>query len=72
MFIVTSALSESQRDRLTSFLTIQGMDVTVYTFEKVMVAFEELFCPPEGSIESRYFSLYRTFTNEDDPEKESG
>ena len=34
MFIVASDLNEAQRERLTSFLPLQGVDVTAYTFEK--------------------------------------
>ena len=43
MFFVVSDLSEKQRERLTSFLSIQGMDVTAYTFKKVKVAFGKIF-----------------------------
>ena len=49
MFIIASDLSENQRERLTSFLCIQGMAVTAYTLKKVKVAFGELFCSPEGA-----------------------
>ena len=35
MFIVVSDLSEAQRKRLTSPLSLQGMNVTAYTFEAV-------------------------------------
>ena len=72
MFFVASDLSEKQRERLTSCLSIQGMDVTAYTFKKVKVAFEEFFWSQEGSIESRYSILYRTFIFEDCSEEESG
>ena len=35
MFVVASDLSEAQRERLTSFLSLQGMNVAVYTLEAV-------------------------------------
>ena len=34
MFIVASDLSEAQTERLTSFLSIQEINVTAYTFER--------------------------------------
>ena len=43
MFIVASDLSEAQRERLTSSLSLQGVDVTAYTVEKVRTVFLELF-----------------------------
>ena len=33
MFIVASDLSEAQSERLTSSLSLQGMDISAYTFE---------------------------------------
>ena len=48
--IVASDLSESQRERLTSFLSLKGMNVTVYTFEAVNTVFVELFCTPKSSM----------------------
>ena len=71
MFIVASDLSENQRERLTSFLSIRGIDVTGYTYKKGKVAFGELFCLPESAIAARYYSLYRTFITEDSSEEES-
>ena len=48
MFIGANDLGENQRERLTSSLSIQGMDVTTFTFKRVQVAFEDLFCSLEG------------------------
>ena len=39
VFFVASDLSATQRERLTSSLSIQEIDVTAYTFKKVKVAF---------------------------------
>ena len=71
-------LSELQRERLTSSLSIQGMDVTTYTFKRVKVAFDQLFCTPRSSMDnpslrtsrikdplSRYCSFNRTFKVQD-------
>ena len=46
MFIVASDLSEAQRERLTSSLSLKGMNVTVYTLEEGKTVFVELFCTP--------------------------
>ena len=72
MFIGANDLGENQRERLTSSLSIQGMDVTTFTFNRVQVAFEDLFCSLEGPIASRYYSLFRTFIIEDGSEEEFG
>ena len=72
VFIVASDLGETQRERLTRILSFQVMDVATYSFKRVQVAFEELFCSPEGPIASRYYNLYRTFIIEDGSEVESG
>ena len=39
MFIVACDLSEAQRERLKSSLSLQGVDVTAYTVEKVRTVF---------------------------------
>ena len=39
MFIFPRDLSEAQRERLTSSLSLQGVNVTAYTFGKVRVVF---------------------------------
>ena len=52
MFIVASDLSEAQRERLMSALSLQGMDVTAYTFEAVRKVFVKLFCTPKSSMEN--------------------
>ena len=58
MFIIPSDLSEAQRERerLTSSLSLGGVNVTVYTFESVKTVFVELFCTPQSSMEN--LSLY--------------
>ena len=56
------------RQRLTSVLSVQEMDVTTYTF----AAFEELFCLLESPIASRYHTLYRRFIFQGGSEEESG
>ena len=48
MCIVVSDLNEAQRERLTSSLSLQGMNVTVYTLEAVKTVFLELFCSPKA------------------------
>ena len=52
MFIVASNLSEAQRERLTSSLFFQGVNVTAYTFEGVKTVFVELFYTPKSSLEN--------------------
>ena len=44
MFIVVSDLSEAQRETHKFPLSLQGMNVTAYTFEAVQTVFVELFC----------------------------
>ena len=70
--MVASDLGENQRERPTSFLSIEQMCFTTDTFKRVKVVFEELFCSLEGSTASRYYSLCRTFIIEDGSEEESG
>ena len=52
MFNVASDLSEAQRERLTSSLSLRGMNVTVYTLEAVKTVFMELFGTPKSSMEN--------------------
>ena len=52
MFIVASDLSEAQRERLTSSLSLKGIHVIAYTFDVVRTLFVELFCTPRSSIEN--------------------
>ena len=52
LFTVASDLSDAQRERLTSFLSLQGVDVIAYTFEKLKTVFVELFCSPKSSMEN--------------------
>ena len=51
MSIVASDLSEAQRERLTSSLSLQGVNVTASTFEAVRTVYVELFCTPRSSME---------------------
>ena len=41
MFIVASDLSEAQRERLSSFLSLRNMTVTAYTLDSVQLVFVE-------------------------------
>ena len=50
MFIVASDLSEAQRERLTSSLSLREMDVR--TFENVRTVFGDLFCTQKSSMEN--------------------
>ena len=79
MFIVASDLREAQRERLTSFLSIQRVDVTAYTFKAVRAIYVDLFCTPKSSMENcsprvnRYGgSISKTFIVEDFSEDEFG
>ena len=51
-FIVLADLSEPQRERLTSTLTLRGYTVQMYTFEVVREVFLELFCMPKSSLDN--------------------
>ena len=70
--MVASDLGENQRERPTSFLSIEQMCFTTHTFKRVKVVFEELFCSLESPIASRYYSFFGTFTIEDGSEEEFG
>ena len=84
MFIVASGLSEGtererERERLTSSLSLHGMNVTAYTFEAVKTVFVELFCTPKSSMENPSLrvsgtgsSTNRTFIVEDRAEDDFG
>ena len=50
IFTVACGLSEAQKERLTSCLSLQGVNVTVYTFEAVRTVFVELSCTSEKFI----------------------
>ena len=52
MFIVESDLSEAQRERLASFLSLKGMNITAKNFQAVRTTFLKLFCTPKSSIEN--------------------
>ena len=60
MFIVASDLTEAQRERLTSSLSLKGMNITVYTFEAVRTTFLELFCTPKRLDGQSFTPLERT------------
>ena len=77
MFIVASDLSEAQRERLTSSLSLREMDV--HTFENVRTVFGDLFCTQKSSMENRPLrvsghinSMNRTCIVEDYTEDEFG
>ena len=59
MFIVASDLSEAQRERLTSSLSLKGVNVTAYTFEAVRTVFVELFCTPKSSMDNPSLRMNR-------------
>ena len=63
MYTVASDLSEAQRERLTNSFSLQGMNVTAYTFETVRTVFVEVFCTLHGSGHGS--SVNRTFIVED-------
>ena len=60
MFFVVSDLSEAQRERLTSSLSPQGMNVAAYTFEALRTVFVELFCTPKSSDGESFTARERT------------
>ena len=79
MFIVVNDLSEAQRERLASSLSLQGMNVAAYTFEAVGTVFVELFCTPKSSMENHSLrvrgygsSMNRTFIVENGAEDDVG
>ena len=79
MFIVASDLSEAQRERRTSSLSLQKMNVTAYTFDAVNTVFVKLFCTPKSSMENPSLrvsghgnSMNRTFIVEECAEDEFG
>ena len=76
MFIVASDLSQAQRKRLTSSLSLRRMNVPAYTLEAIRTRFLELFCTPKSSMENPSLrvsgysgSSKRTFIVEDFSEK---
>ena len=79
MFTVGSDLIEAQRERLTSSLSLQEMNVTAYTLEAVKTVFVEVFCSPQSSMENPSLrvsghgsSTSRTFIVENFTEDEYG
>ena len=65
MFIVSSHLSEAQRERLTSSLSLQGVNVTAFTFVAVRTVFVELFCTPKSSMDNPSLRVNRSGGNID-------
>ena len=51
IFIVLADLNETQRERLTSHLSLRGIALPGYTFSVVSEAMIELFCAPRSSLE---------------------
>ena len=79
MLIFVSELSEAQRERLTSSLSLPGMNVSAYTFEAVRRMFVQLFCTQKSSMENPSLrlsghgsSMNRTFIVEDHAEDDFG
>ena len=52
IFTVLADLQETQRERMTSTLTLRGRNVQNYTFEAVREVFVELFCAPKSSLDN--------------------
>ena len=52
MFIVASDVIEAQRERLTSSLSLKGMNTTTSTFQALRTTFLVLFCTPKSSMEN--------------------
>ena len=52
VFIVASDLTEPQRERLTSTMTLKGIRIENYTFEAIKEVFLELFCAPRSSLDN--------------------
>ena len=50
MFMVQADLSETQRERLASYLANRDIEIPQYTIEILRTAFVELFCAPKNSI----------------------
>ena len=79
MFTVASDLSEIQRERLTSTLSLRGMTVPPYTLHAVKTVFMDLFRTPKSSMENPSLrpsehggSTSRTFIVEEYSEDEYG
>ena len=51
-FIVLSDLTETQRERLQSTMSLRGLQIQQYTFEAIRDAFMELFCAPRSSLDN--------------------
>ena len=52
LFTCLADLNENQRERMTSALTLRGLDIQQYTFEIVRAILIELFCAPKSSLDN--------------------
>ena len=50
MFIVAADLSESQRERLVSTMSVRGIQLAAYTFDVISQVFREIFCATKTGI----------------------
>ena len=50
MFIVAADLSESQRERLVSAMSVRGIQLAAYTFDVICQVFREIFCATRTGI----------------------
>jgi hypothetical protein len=57
---VLADLEESQRERLSSTMTLRGIDVPQYTFDNLRTVFIELFCAPRSSLENPMYRPSRS------------
>ena len=60
MSTVQADLNEHQRERLTSHMTMRGIQVQNYTFEGLREAFIELFCAPKSGLDKSKLPNNRT------------
>ena len=68
MTIVRADLTEQQRERLTSHLTLRGIALRDYTCDLIRTALLELLCAPRSSLENPSFrptNQQRTFYAQD-------
>ena len=50
MFIVAADLTESQRERLVSTMSVRGIQLAAYTFDVISQVFREIFCATKTGI----------------------
>ena len=68
MFMIQADLTEPQRERLTSHMSLRGVTLQQYNFEGVREAMIELLCAPRSSIENPTYRVSgqgRTFLVQD-------